>query len=128
MPVATISTSASQAARRRHRPRGAPASVPRSIRSFDRSTSGMRFRRPRQEVRREVDATGYNTGNFSSLPDASETLVTAPIPTAEIAFQWSDPLLLEDQLADDERMIRDAARAYCEEKLMPRVLEANRQE
>jgi glutaryl-CoA dehydrogenase len=54
--------------------------------------------------------------------------VTAPISTARTAFQWSDPLLLDDQLADDERMVRDAARSYCHEKLMPRVLEANRHE
>ena len=43
-------------------------------------------------------------------------------------FQWSDPFLLEDQLSDDERMVRDAARAYCQEKLMPRVLQAHRHE
>ncbi len=43
-------------------------------------------------------------------------------------FQWDDPLLLEDLLSDEERMVRDAARAYCQEKLMPRVLEANRHE
>jgi glutaryl-CoA dehydrogenase len=43
-------------------------------------------------------------------------------------FQWEDPLLLEEQLTDDERMVRDTARAYCQEKLMPRVLEANRHE
>jgi len=54
--------------------------------------------------------------------------MTAPIPTTKPAFQWDDPLLLEEQLADDERMVRDAARAYCQEKLMPRVLEANRHE
>jgi glutaryl-CoA dehydrogenase len=54
--------------------------------------------------------------------------MTAPIPTTKPAFQWDDPLLLEDQLADDERMVRDTARAYCQEKLMPRVLEANRRE
>jgi len=41
---------------------------------------------------------------------------------------WEDPLLLEAELSDDERMIRDSARAYCEEKLMPRVVEANRHE
>src|SRR5690606_37809092 len=40
------------------------------------------------------------------------------------AFQWDDPLLLEDQLTEDERMIRDAAREYCQGKLAPRVLEA----
>lgn len=43
-------------------------------------------------------------------------------------FDWSDPLLLEEQLSADERMIRDAARTYAQDRLMPRVLEANRQE
>ncbi|WP_010298865.1 acyl-CoA dehydrogenase [Candidatus Odyssella thessalonicensis] len=41
---------------------------------------------------------------------------------------WSDPLLLEDQLTDMERMIRDTAQAYAQDKLMPRILEANRRE
>jgi len=54
--------------------------------------------------------------------------MTAPIPTTRPAFQWEDPLLLDDQLSDEERMVRDAARSYCQEKLMPRVLEANRHE
>ena len=40
------------------------------------------------------------------------------------AFQWDDPFLFERQLTEDERMIRDAARAYAQEKLLPRVLEA----
>src|SRR5688572_6910277 len=39
-------------------------------------------------------------------------------------FDWSDPLFLDDQLTDDERMIRDAANAYAQEKLQPRVIEA----
>jgi glutaryl-CoA dehydrogenase len=43
-------------------------------------------------------------------------------------FKWDDALLLDDQLTDDERMIRDQAHAYCQEKLMPRVLQANREE
>ena len=43
-------------------------------------------------------------------------------------FIWSDPLLLESQLTEDERMIRDAAHDYCQSKLMTRVLEANRHE
>ncbi|WP_018624980.1 acyl-CoA dehydrogenase [Kangiella aquimarina] len=41
---------------------------------------------------------------------------------------WDDILLLDEQLTEEERMIRDAARDYCQEKLMPRVLEANRHE
>lgn len=43
-------------------------------------------------------------------------------------FQWEDPLLLEDQLSEEERMVRDTARNYAQDKLMPRVLEANRHE
>ena len=43
-------------------------------------------------------------------------------------FDWTDPLLLEDQLTDDERMIRDTAAQYCQAKLMPRVIEAYREE
>jgi glutaryl-CoA dehydrogenase len=43
-------------------------------------------------------------------------------------FDWSDPLLLEEQLTPDERMVRDAARAYCQQKLLPRVIQANREE
>jgi glutaryl-CoA dehydrogenase len=43
-------------------------------------------------------------------------------------FNWDDPFLLEDQLTEEERMIRDTARAYCEDKLMPRIIEANRNE
>ncbi|ASK33610.1 acyl-CoA dehydrogenase [Alcanivorax sp. N3-2A] len=44
------------------------------------------------------------------------------------SFNPTDALLLDGQLTDDERMIRDAAHDYCQKKLMPRVLEANRHE
>lgn len=44
------------------------------------------------------------------------------------SFNWQDPLLLDSLLSEDERMIRDSAHQYCQEKLMPRVLEANRNE
>ncbi len=43
-------------------------------------------------------------------------------------FRWDDPFLLEDQISDEERMVRDLARDYCQEKLMPRILLANRNE
>ncbi len=43
-------------------------------------------------------------------------------------FQWDDALRLDSQLSEDERAIRDAANAYCQEKLFPRVLQANRHE
>jgi len=44
------------------------------------------------------------------------------------AFVWEDPFLLDDELSDDERMIRDTTRAYAQEKLFTRVLRANREE
>ena len=43
-------------------------------------------------------------------------------------FDWSDPLLLETALTEEERMVRDTARAYAQSALMPRILEANRTE
>ena len=54
--------------------------------------------------------------------------MTAALPTTKPVFDWTDPLLLDEQLSEDERMVRDSAHAYCQEKLMPRVLEANRHE
>ena len=48
--------------------------------------------------------------------------------SARPVFDWSDPLLLEDQLTAEERLIRDSARDYAQGKLMPRVLMANRLE
>jgi len=48
--------------------------------------------------------------------------------TTEARFEWSDPLLLDRQLTSDERMVRDTARAYCQDRLAPRVLDAFRHE
>ena len=47
---------------------------------------------------------------------------------SKATFNWEDPLLLESQLNEDERMVRDAARQYCQDKLAPRILEAFRSE
>ncbi len=57
--------------------------------------------------------------------------VTAEVsrPKSHFApFQWDDALRLDGQLSEDERAIRDAANDYCQEKLFPRVLQANRHE
>jgi glutaryl-CoA dehydrogenase len=43
-------------------------------------------------------------------------------------FKWDDPFFLDDQLSEEERLVRDTARDYAQEKLMPRILEANRHE
>ena len=43
-------------------------------------------------------------------------------------FQWMDPLLIHDLLTDDERLIQDTVARYCQDRLQPRILEANRKE
>ena len=45
-----------------------------------------------------------------------------------VLFDWRDPLNLESQLTEDERMMRDSFKTYCLEKLMPRITMANRHE
>src|SRR5438552_18475242 len=54
--------------------------------------------------------------------------MNAPLKTPKAEFEWSDPLLLDSQLTEQERMVRDAARAFAQGKLAPRVLEAFRSE
>jgi glutaryl-CoA dehydrogenase len=49
-------------------------------------------------------------------------------PSSRATFAWDDPFLFEEQLGEDERLIRDSARAFAQERLMPRILEANRHE
>jgi glutaryl-CoA dehydrogenase len=55
-------------------------------------------------------------------------LESAPKKSALAPFKWDDALMLDGQLSEDERAIRDAAYTYCQEKLFPRVLMANRHE
>jgi glutaryl-CoA dehydrogenase len=54
--------------------------------------------------------------------------VSAEPPMSQPRFDCHDPLLLDQQLSDTERMVRDSARSYCQERLAPRVLEAFRHE
>ncbi len=60
---------------------------------------------------------------MNALPQAKSK--DAPAPAG---FNWEDPFLLDEQLSDDERMIRDAARAFAQERLLPRIIEAYREE
>ncbi|WP_019026638.1 acyl-CoA dehydrogenase [Colwellia piezophila] len=48
--------------------------------------------------------------------------------TKKVHFNWQDPLLLDSLLSEEERLVRDSAHQYCQEKLMPRILMANRHE
>jgi glutaryl-CoA dehydrogenase len=55
-------------------------------------------------------------------------LVQSSATSAETQFDWADPLRLDEALSEEERMVRDSAHDYCQEKLFPRVLQANRHE
>ena len=61
------------------------------------------------------------------MSQAAEKLaVSRPGSIKDAHFNWEDPLDLESQLTGDERMIRDSARAFCNDKLGPRVKQAFR--
>ena len=59
------------------------------------------------------------------IPDAASLRKAA---MRDARFQWDDPLQIDSLLSDEERMIRDTARAYAQERLAPRIVEANRHE
>ena len=48
--------------------------------------------------------------------------------STRVEFDWRDPLLLEHALSEEERLVRETVQAYCQEKLMPRILKAHREE
>jgi glutaryl-CoA dehydrogenase len=57
-----------------------------------------------------------------------QAVATGSPARARPEFAWDDPFRLEEQLTEDERLIRDSARDYAQKRLMPRILEANRHE
>jgi glutaryl-CoA dehydrogenase len=63
---------------------------------------------------------------MSQVAEKPETRSPKAAQIKDAAFQWDDPLDLESQLTEEERMVRDTARDYAQEKLFPRVLAANR--
>jgi glutaryl-CoA dehydrogenase len=64
---------------------------------------------------------------MSQLAEKAEKREPIGVKIKDAAFQWDDPLDLESELSEDERMVRDTARDYAQEKLFPRVLAANRE-
>jgi glutaryl-CoA dehydrogenase len=73
-------------------------------------------------------ARTYRHGKASSNIDERTHKQDKHMSTAHATFNWADPLLLDDQLTQEERMIKDAARQYAQDKLLPRVTEAFRHE
>lgn len=72
--------------------------------------------------------TSRAQGTVSALHKDAEEVPKAKAKSAKVPFDWRDALDLEGQLTEEEIMIRDSFRDYCQEKLMPRILMANRHE
>ena len=64
---------------------------------------------------------------MSQVAEKTEKRSPKAAQIKDTAFKWDDPLDLESQLSEEERIVRDTARAYAQEKLFPRVLAANRE-
>ncbi|HJP34746.1 MAG: acyl-CoA dehydrogenase [Gammaproteobacteria bacterium] len=62
------------------------------------------------------------------MTSTAQDQATQSRATAEGSFDWQDPLLLTDQLGEDERLISESARNFCQNRLMPSVLEIHRHE
>src|SRR6185312_1309598 len=77
-------------------------------------------------------ARGYNGHHeFSQevpMSQAAEKREAKPAVLKEVPFKWDDPFDLEDQLTEDERMVRDTARGFAQDYLAPRIIEAYAQE
>jgi glutaryl-CoA dehydrogenase len=65
---------------------------------------------------------------MSQVAEKTETARPKSASIKDAAFQWDDPLDLDGELTEEERMVRDTARDFAQDKLFPRVIEANREE
>jgi len=70
----------------------------------------------------------YVSAGKAEIPMNAVPVAKPKDAPASARFQWDDPFLLDEQLTVDERMIRDTARAFAQDKLLPRVIEAYREE
>jgi len=62
------------------------------------------------------------------MNELAQTADAGSIASAEGPFSWEEPLRFSDQLSDEERMIQETANQFCQEQLMPRIIEAHRAE
>src|SRR5262249_2735542 len=90
-------------------------------------------RRPaRQKRPRKIAILGNQTpalaAKEASMAQLAEKRETRPAAAGDAAFNWEDPLDLESELSEEERMVRDTARGYAQDKLFARVLLDNREE
>nr|XP_029506949.1 glutaryl-CoA dehydrogenase, mitochondrial-like [Oncorhynchus nerka] len=68
------------------------------------------------------------TAAASPAQNEAEVVTKKPVKAPKVQFNWRDALELDGLLTEEEVMIRDSFRTYCQEKLMPRIIMANRHE
>ena len=95
-------------------------SVGSSISSFN--SSSMSESSPGRRSKSSIAAEPAENSSSAADEDLSKTV------NKYTAYDYSDPFRVRGQLTEEEAMVQDASRAYCQEKLMPRVLMANRHE
>uniref|UniRef100_K7G0W0 Glutaryl-CoA dehydrogenase, mitochondrial n=1 Tax=Pelodiscus sinensis TaxID=13735 RepID=K7G0W0_PELSI len=88
------------------------------------SDSWFALSRPQQSR----DKITHLPGFLSAFPEKETKPQEKTLKAPRAQFDWRDPLQLEKQLTQEEIMIRDSFRTYCQEKLMPRIVMANRNE
>ena len=78
---------------------------------------------------KDTPPTSAETCRVHTDPAAPDVPVPkAGVSKTKLSFNWKDPLDLESKLTDEEKLVRDTAYSYCQEKLLPRVTMANRNE
>ncbi|KAK1153824.1 glutaryl-CoA dehydrogenase-like [Acipenser oxyrinchus oxyrinchus] len=77
---------------------------------------------------RGVALTARRTQSTAAPQKDSDGKLRQAVKKPKVQFDWKDALELEGQLTEEEKMIRDTFRTYCQDKLMPRILMANRNE
>jgi hypothetical protein len=68
-----------------------------------------------------VSHSGTQVKRFQVIPDTPDSIQEIRIMADAAQFHWEDPLLLDQQLTEDERMVREAAAVYSQDRLQPRV-------
>ncbi|KAM4747263.1 glutaryl-CoA dehydrogenase [Rhinophrynus dorsalis] len=79
-------------------------------------------------TRRGLSITAVRTQGTAAKQKETQTQREQKREKSRVQFDWKDALCLDSQLTEDEIMIRDSFRSYCQDRLMPRILMANRQE
>lgn len=82
----------------------------------------------RRLVKSNISDTTLVSGSVSRYINAASFSSSSTTKKEKKTFPWNDALLLRDQLTEEEQMIADTAKSFCQEKLMPRIVNANRNE